>query len=319
MGLVFKLQQPVLLLAVDVDLDLDRAGVDLLGLIQILEQALLLEGFGADGGQVHQGHRLVLARVDGLAQLEIFVVGVPDVVALNLHVLDAGGEGGVAAVVGPVGIDHANLGDGWGALFGLFKVLLAEGDVAQVHRQAIVGDELLQALLVQIVKVFQHRNVRRNVERGVQRLHRLQRRLHRLDGVDQVFLDAGELLVAGAADDIDLCGGDGGAVVLGCQLDALHRRVGALVKLSRQKLHRKHLVLCAKGRQLVIDLIHLRLGKDGLFGQLKIFRGDVLDIVAVENPHPGHAANSQRAVDIRKDALRLNGEGGLLFYVHSVN
>ena len=107
--------------------------------------------------------------------------------------------------------------------------------------------------------------------------------------------------------------------MLGCQLDALHRRVGALVKLSRQKLHRKHLVLCAKGRQFVIDLVHLRLGKDGLFGQLKIFRGDVLDIVAVENPHPGHAANSQRAVDIRKDALRLNGEGGLLFYVHSVN
>ena len=192
-GLVFKLQQPVLLLAVDVDLDLDRAGVDLLGLVQVLEQALLLEGFGADGGQVHQGHRLVLARVDGLAQLEIFVVGVPDVVALNLHVLDAGGEGGVAAVVGPVGIDHADLGDGWGALFGLFKVLLAEGDISQVHRQAVVGDELLQALLVQIVKVFQHRNVRRNVERGVQRLHRLQRRLHRLDGVDQVFLDAGEL------------------------------------------------------------------------------------------------------------------------------
>src|SRR5699024_7690194 len=53
-GLVLEQEQPVLILAVHIALDLDGAGVDLVALVQVLQDAALFEGFGADGGHIHQ-------------------------------------------------------------------------------------------------------------------------------------------------------------------------------------------------------------------------------------------------------------------------
>ena len=170
MGFVLKLKQPLLFLAVDVHLDFDRAGVDLFRFVQRTEQTLLFECLCADGRQIHQGHRFVFACVQGLSQLEVFIVSVLDVIALDVHLLDVGGEGGVTAMVGPIGVDHANLGDGRSALFGFFKVFLTEGDVAQIHRQTVLVDEFLQALLVQLAEAFQDRYVSRHVKWGMQSL-----------------------------------------------------------------------------------------------------------------------------------------------------
>ena len=59
MGLVLKEEQPVLVLAVDIDLHLDGAGVDLLGLVETGEDAVLLEPLRAD--------RAISIRHTGLA------------------------------------------------------------------------------------------------------------------------------------------------------------------------------------------------------------------------------------------------------------
>ena len=48
-SLVLEKEQPVFVIAVDVDGDLDGAGVDLFGLVEVLEQPLHLEVLGADG------------------------------------------------------------------------------------------------------------------------------------------------------------------------------------------------------------------------------------------------------------------------------
>ena len=50
-SLVLEQEQPVLILAVDVTLDLDGAGVDLLRLVQILQDTLLLQLLGTNGGK----------------------------------------------------------------------------------------------------------------------------------------------------------------------------------------------------------------------------------------------------------------------------
>ena len=68
---------------------------------------------------------------------------------VDLHVVQNGAEGGVAAVVGPVGVDHLDLGDGGVPLLRA-EILLAELDVAQVHGEALLVDELFQALFVQL-------------------------------------------------------------------------------------------------------------------------------------------------------------------------
>ena len=148
-GLVLEEEEPVLVGAVDVHLDLHGAGVDLLGLVQVLEDALGLEVLGADGAHVHKADGLAVAA-QLVAHLEVAVKRGRDHLVVNLHVLQGGAEGGVAAVVRPVGVDDADLGDGGDALLA-GKVALAELDVGQVHGQAAVGYELGQ-LLVREVK-----------------------------------------------------------------------------------------------------------------------------------------------------------------------
>ena len=85
-----------------------------------------------------------------MAHLEVAVKRGRDHLVVDLHVLKGGAEGGVAAVVRPVGVDDADLGDGGDALLA-GKVALAELDVGQVHGQAAVGYELGQ-LFVREVK-----------------------------------------------------------------------------------------------------------------------------------------------------------------------
>ena len=58
MGLVLKEQEPVLILSVHIDLDLYGAGVDLLGLVQLLQLSFLPEILSSQGGDVHEVHGL---------------------------------------------------------------------------------------------------------------------------------------------------------------------------------------------------------------------------------------------------------------------
>ena len=53
--------QPVLFHAVHIHLALDGAGVDLLGLVEAGENALLLQPLRADGAHVHEAHGLLVA------------------------------------------------------------------------------------------------------------------------------------------------------------------------------------------------------------------------------------------------------------------
>ncbi len=59
--LVLEQEQPVLVLAVDVHLHLHGAGVYLLGLVQVLEDALALQVLRANGAHVHQADGLLVA------------------------------------------------------------------------------------------------------------------------------------------------------------------------------------------------------------------------------------------------------------------
>ena len=153
MGLVLKEEEPVLILAVHIALDLDGAGVDLLGFVQILEDALLLQLLGTDGGKIHHAAGLLLTAQVGthghVAVKRCLHHGIVD-----LDIIQNGAEGGVAAMIGPVGVDHLDLGDGGVAVLRA-EVLLAELDIAQIHGQALFVDELLQALFVQLVEALQ--------------------------------------------------------------------------------------------------------------------------------------------------------------------
>ena len=98
----------------------------------------------------------------------------------------------MAAVVRPVGVNDANLSDGRIALL-IGEVLLAEGEVSQVHSKAVRSNELLEAVLVKVIKALKNLYVCRLWDGNLESLGQLKGSLASLNGVDQVVLDGGNV------------------------------------------------------------------------------------------------------------------------------
>ena len=128
---IFEQQQPRFRDAVDVHVDLDRTGVDFFRFVQFVELTGLFQRAHRDGRDIHQADRL--GSGERFARGKIAVVGVLQELIFKRYVVDHGQERRVTAVIGPVGIDHADLGDRGVALLRA-EVLLAECDIVRVHR-----------------------------------------------------------------------------------------------------------------------------------------------------------------------------------------
>ena len=326
-GLVLEEEEPVLVLPVDVDLDLDGAGVDLLGLVEVRELARVLEPLGADGAHVHEADGLGVAA-EFVAHLHVAVEGLLNHGVVDRHVVQDGAEGGVAAVVGPVGVDHANLGDGGVApLAG--EVVLAKLDVGEVHGQAALGDERLEARLVKLAEAAEHLD---GLGRGHIHLERGlggERRLAGLDRVDDVVLDgldAGLGEVAG--EHVDLGRAHVRAPAGTHELHALARGVGALVELAGQVLHGKdvraggggvheavRVEVEARHGQLAGGGVYLRLAEDDGHAALEELVARALDVVAVDEAQALEALHAQDGAQLCEQLLRLHVEARLLLHV----
>ena len=310
-GLVLEEVEPVLVVAVHVDLHLDGAGVDLLGLVEVLEDALGLEPLGTDRAHVHEGDRTVVAG-ELVTHAEVLLEGRCDRGVVDLQVLEVGAEGRVAAVVRPVGVDHLDLGDrGHPALGG--EVALAEGDVGEVHGQAAVVDEGLELRLVEVeeaVEGLDHGGL------GIARPEGLaggEGGLAGLDRVDHVALDRLDVLVRELAlEDVDLRGTDRRPLALADELDALARRVGALVKLAGQRLDREDDVAVGDRGHLAGGVVGLGLGEDGGHAGVKELLGDALHVVAVDEPQVGEAFDAEHVPQLVREGLGLPVEAVLL-------
>ena len=138
MGFVLELHQPLLCLAVDGHRHLDGAGVNLLALVQIGNHALLFQGLHAHQRHIHQRHNAVgVLAVHLVARVVVFLQSVLDDLAervlLNFNLAELCQEGGVTAVIGPVGVNHAQLGYAGVAVLGVAKVVAAEFEVVERH------------------------------------------------------------------------------------------------------------------------------------------------------------------------------------------
>ena len=311
-SLVLKQEQPVLVLAIDIDLHLDGAGVDLLGLIDIGHDAGLLEVLGADGAHVHETDGLGVAT-ELVAHLHVAVEGLLYHGVVDRHVIQDGAEGGVTAVVGPIGVDHADLGDGGVAVL-IAEVLLAEGDVRLVHGKAALGDKGGKAGLVEFAETVEHFDGLGLGGLHVQRLGQVERGDARLDGVHHVVLDGLDgVFVQSARDHIDLGGAHGGALALADELHALAGGVGALVKLARQEFDGKDgAIACG---ELVIGHIDLGLAKDGRHAGAEKLLVDALDVVAVDDPQGLDALDAENFGQLALELLSLDVEPGFLLHV----
>ena len=312
-GLVLEEEQPVFLAVVGVHLDLHGAGVDLFGLVQARHLALLLQVLGHQGANVHEVDGL--GAVQALAHGQVLIPGLLEDGAGELHSVDGGQEGGVTAVVGPVGVDDLQLGHGGVTVLGA-EVVTAEAQVVQVHGQTIVCHHGCQTILVQVTEALQGGHGLGDLIGHHQGLEGLQGGLAGFHGVNEVLLDGCHFVAGQVANQlIDTGGADQRTVALGQDLDALGGGVCTLVELTGQVLHSKD---DAALRQGVGDQVQLGLGQDGLDAVIEQLRGDVFHIIPVEQPQALQGFDPEEGADIAQEGVSLGGQAGALFYIYPI-
>ncbi len=316
-GLVLEQEQPVLVVAVHVNLDLDGAGVDFLGLVKAGQDTVLLEPLGADGAHVHEADGLgVTAEL--VAHRQVTLEGGLDGGVIDGHFVQLGAERGVTAVVGPVGVDHLDFGDGGLAAL-LAEVLLAEFEVGQIHGQTALVDELLAGFGVHLVETGDGLDLAGHRHLGLQGFLGLQAGLAGLDRVDHVMLDGVHVGVGQVAfQRVQLGGADGRALALGDELDAFGGGVGALVELAGQELGGEDLGAGEVG-QVVGHIVHLRLAEHGGYGLVEQLLGDAFDVIAVHDAQGLEAGQSEDRAQFARKLLGFDIKAGLLFHVHAKN
>ena len=316
-GFVLEQVQPFLGLAVYVAGYADGAGVDFLGLVQVGQDAAGLQCACADGADVHQADGL-MGAAQFLAQRDVAVERLCYHGVIDLNVGQLGAEGGVAAVVGPVGVDHLDFGDGGVAsLFG--EVGLAELDVAQVHCQAAVCDEGGQALFVQVAEAVDYLDVCGGNEFHLQGFGKVVTCFAGLDRIDDIALDGIDGLgIKVAGKDVDLCAANGGALALADQLDAFACAFGALIELAGQEFDCEDCVVfrCLEAFEGEVALGLAENGGNAAVEQIAV---DALDVVAVQQADVVQGGDSQDVAQFSKQGLRFDIEARLFLNVNSVD
>ena len=313
--LVLEEQQPRLVSAVNVYVYPDRAGVYLLTLVEAVEQSALLKHTCGDGGDVHQTYGLCSACLAPCCK--VFVVCRAEKRVVEAHAVYLGEEGGVTAVVRPVGVYHSQLGEGRVAVLGA-EILAAEGDVRLIHCESVFGYHIAQPLVGELGKAVKGGNAVRRLGSARKRLGQRKTAFSCLDGVDDVFFYLFKVALAErTAEQIDLCGADGRSPAVRDELYALCGAVCALIELSREIFDGEYRE--AVGGDVAAGYVELRLGKDGAGRIVEQLRVDILRVVAADDAHALERGNAEQSAQLGAEAVRLVCEFRLLFNVYSVD
>lgn len=220
-------------------------------------------------------------------------------------------EGGVTTVVRPVGVEHAELGDGGFAVLAL-EILLGVDEVAGGHGEAefaAVGVEVGLGFGIEAGEdgdvVWDGAGLGLGLGGDGD--------LVGIDGVDEVFFDRGELgVIEVSGEDNDAGGGDEGAVFSGEDLDALGGGIGPLVELAREELDGEGFFGGGQG-EFGGRLLNLRLGEDELGGLGEFWVGEAIEIVSLQDAGGLDGVDSEVRAEVGDEMGGLGIEGRNFF------
>ena len=314
--LVLEEDEPVLVAPVHVDARLHRAGVDLLGFVEVGQAPPRPHPARRDRAHVHERDGPPLAP-ELAPQAQIALEGRPHRVVVYLDALEAGVEGGVAAVVGPVGVDDAQLGDG-GLAPGGGEMRTHAGQVCRRHGQGSLLDEGSQLVVAHAGEGRKRLDAARFQGALAQGLGQLGGGLAGLHGVYDIVLHPPEILVGeAAAQYVDVGRAHLRARAGADELDALGAGVGALVELAGQRLDGKGALVGRERRRLLGDRVHGRLGEDALQAALEDLVVYALDVVALHDVHALQARKTQVCGELCAQLPRLHVEAGFFLHEHA--
>ncbi len=160
MCFIFKLNQPRLCFTVNRHRYFNGAGINFRTLIKVRNQATLFENFHADYCHIHEGNRtLGIFSVNFITDIIISFQGLfhhaADSTFSNGNFLQAGTECGMAAVVAPISINHAQFRHGWVTMFFFLEIIPHKIEIFKGHGKAHLG---IIALHLRIIPFCETRN-----------------------------------------------------------------------------------------------------------------------------------------------------------------
>ena len=324
MGFVFEHYQPLFSLAVDFDRHNDRACVDFFGLVKVSQLAFIAQLLHADYGNVHQCYRTFgVFTVNLVTGSHVFVISLlyrlGKGAGNDIYIFNLRHEGGMTAVVGPVGIQHTDFGNSRFTVF-FVEVFLAPQQVVQAHSQAHGLAQCFCFFLGHGQETGNGFNLFRlfaGADEGF-RLSLLS--LTRFNRVDAVSLDFFNFFRSQLAfQHIYLSSSNHRALLLGNKLDTLFGKILALVILTGQQLYGKGSLACSQRQFLLYDIVDRRLGQHQLFSHSEFLIAQAHHIIAVNNTHTGKIAHTEVVAQVCQQAMCFDSKGILLFYKKSSN
>ena len=316
-GFVLEQEQPILIMAIHINLHLDSAGVDFFGFVKILQNTVLLEPLRADGAHIHKAYGLFVAA-KLVTHLKILIERGLHGRVVNLHIIKLRAERGVTAMIGPIRVDHLDFRDCRITLF-LGEVSTAELQISQIHGQATIDDELLEIGVAHGAETFDDFHLARYRHLRLQRGLGFQRSFARLDRVDHIMLDGGDIGVAQLAFKcIHLGGTNSRALSLGDQLNAFASGIRTLVELAGQILNGEHCI-GTEIRQVGVNVVHLRFAEYGRRGLSEQLFADAFHVVSVDETDVLQSLDTENGPELVGELLGLDVKTRLFFHVYAKN
>ena len=140
MSFIFKIDQPLFFFSIHIHRNNDGAGINLIGFFLILQFSFGFQLFHSQKSQIHQTDELVISSlVKYFTIRQVLLIGLNDrlfiIPVFECYFLQLCGECGMAAVIGPVSIQHTNLCHRRITFFFIFKIVLNMQKIFECHSQ----------------------------------------------------------------------------------------------------------------------------------------------------------------------------------------
>ena len=322
-GFIFKIDQPLLCLSVDLHRHYDRAGIDLIRILLIVQQAGLLQFSGSHGRQVHQAYELILpVPVHLLPVFQILPERCLDrlavVAIIKRHILQLCGECGVTAVIRPVGVEHPDLCHSRIPVLLPGIVLSDEMKITVCHGQSQRIIQFPELVFFHDSESVKCPDILRLVKLLFQCLRLLKTCKSGIYRIVAVLFDCLHLFIRDSAfQHIDCGSPDQDLFIFIQETDTLDCGICPLIKLARQILNRKDSVFFLLFKCFLIEDVYRRLCKDTCLSLFIDSIRDILHVVTYQDPDLCQSADLKVTPDLVSKILRGSCKCVLLLYINT--